>query len=73
MATGVGGLSGFVGGRLDLLLQRFVDAWLAFPGLLLLMTVISVQGAGTPQVVVVLGLVYGGSTGSTARAWSGTR
>ena len=34
----VGGLSGFVGGRLDLLTQRFVDAWMAFPGLLLLMT-----------------------------------
>ena len=31
VATVVGGLSGFVGGRLDLLTQRFVDAWMAFP------------------------------------------
>ena len=59
MATAVGGLSGFVGGRLDLVMQRFVDAWLAFPGLLLLMTVMSIVGTGALQVIVVLGLVYG--------------
>ena len=59
VATVVGGLSGFVGGRLDLLLQRIVDAWLAFPGLLLLMTVMSILGTGTLQVIVILGLVFG--------------
>ena len=50
---------GFVGGRLDLVTQRFVDAWLAFPGLLLLMTVMSILGTGALQVIIVLGLVYG--------------
>ena len=59
VATVVGGLSGFVGGRLDLVLQRLVDAWMAFPGLLLLMTVMSILGTGALQVIVVLGLVYG--------------
>ena len=59
VATVLGGLSGFVGGRLDLLLQRIVDAWLAFPGLLLLMTVMSILGTGTLQVIVILGLVFG--------------
>ena len=59
MATVVGGLSGFVGGRLDLLTQRFVDAWMAFPGLLLLMTIMSILGTGAQQVIIVLGLTYG--------------
>ncbi len=30
----IGGISGFFGGKLDLAVQRFVDAWMAFPGLL---------------------------------------
>ena len=59
VATAIGGLSGFVGGRLDLLLQRFVDAWMAFPGLLLLMTVMSILGTGTLQIIIVLGLTFG--------------
>ena len=32
----IGGVAGFVGGKLDLAVQRFVDAWMSFPGLLLL-------------------------------------
>ena len=28
----IGGTSGFLGGKLDLAVQRFVDAWMAFPG-----------------------------------------
>ena len=59
VATAVGGLSGFVGGRLDIITQRFVDAWLAFPGLLLLMTVMSILGTGMLQVIIVLGMVSG--------------
>ena len=37
VAAPIGGISGFFGGRLDLAMQRFVDAWMAFPGLLLLL------------------------------------
>ena len=59
VATVIGGLSGFIGGRFDMVTQRFVDAWLAFPGLLLLMTVMSILGTGVPQIIIVLGLVYG--------------
>ena len=46
VATSVGGLSGFVGGRLDPVTQRFVDAWMAIPGLLLLMTIMSILCSG---------------------------
>ena len=42
VATLIGGTSGFLGGKLDLAVQRFVDAWMAFPGLLLLLTIVSI-------------------------------
>ena len=55
----IGGTSGFLGGKLDLIMQRFVDAWMAFPGLLLLLTVMSIVGRGVPQIIVVLGILGG--------------
>ncbi len=59
----VGGVSGFIGGRLDLTVQRFVDAWMSIPGLLILLTVMSVVGRGVLRIIVVLG-VLGGIGGS---------
>ena len=59
VAVLIGGISGFVGGRLDLTMQRFVDAWMAFPGLLLLLTIMSLVGRGLPQIIVVLGVTRG--------------
>ena len=63
VAVLIGGPSGFFGGRIDLAAQRFVDAWMAFPGLLLLLTIMSLVGRGVPQIIVVLG-VTGGIGGS---------
>ncbi len=55
----IGVVSGYFGGKLDMLIQRFVDAWMTFPDLLLLIVVISVVGPGMPQIIVVLGCLYG--------------
>ena len=63
VAVLIGGISGFFGGKLDLAVQRFVDAWMAFPGLLLLLTIMSIVGRGMPQIIVVLGIT-GGIVGS---------
>ena len=41
--TVVGLISGYFGGKADLVLQRFVDAIQAFPGLVLLMIIVSVM------------------------------
>ena len=59
----VGGTSGFLGGKLDLGVQRFVDAWIVFPGLLLLLTIMSIAGQGLLQIILVLG-ISGGIGGS---------
>ena len=63
VAVLLGGTSGFLGGRLDLVVQRFVDAWMSFPGLLLLLTIISIVGKGLLQLILVLG-ISGGIVGS---------
>ena len=55
----IGGTTGFVGGRLDIVTQRLVDAWMSFPGLLLLLTIMSIAGRGVPQIIVVLGVAGG--------------
>ena len=64
VAVLVGGVTGFLGGKLDLVVQRFVDAWIAFPGLLLLLTLMSVLGRGVLQIILVLGISGGIGSGS---------
>lgn len=59
IATLLGVTSGYFGGKVDLILQRFVDSWMCFPGLILLLVAISLIGSGTFQVIVVLGIAYG--------------
>ena len=55
----IGIVSGYFGGRVDLLMQRFVDAWMSFPDLIILIVVVSVVGPGMGPVIVLLGLLYG--------------
>jgi len=59
IATMVGIGSAYFGGRVDLWLQRMVDAWMAFPGLLLLMSIMSLVGPGAWNITLVLGVAFG--------------
>ena len=59
LSTLIGGISGFLGGKFDLVVQRFVDAWISFPGLLILLTIMSIVGKGVLQVILVLGIAGG--------------
>ena len=52
-------LSGYWGGVFDLLVQRLVDAWLTFPWLFIVLTVMSLLGQGMVQMIVVLGAFTG--------------
>ncbi len=67
ISTLIGGISGFLGGKFDLLVQRVVDAWMSFPGLLLLLTIMSIVGRGIPQIVLVLGISGGIGGGRVIR------
>ena len=67
VAVLIGGTSGFLGGKVDLVVQRFVDAWMAFPGLLLLLTIMSIAGQGLLQMILVLGIAGGIGTSRVVR------
>jgi len=46
LSTVVGGVSGYFGGRVDMIAQRVVDVWVALPPIFLLITFLSVLGTG---------------------------
>jgi peptide/nickel transport system permease protein len=55
----LGILTGYLGGKFDLIVQRMVDAWMSFPDLIILIVVVAVLGPGTWQIIGVLGLLLG--------------
>ncbi len=59
LALAIGLISGYVGGKLDMVVQRIVDAFMCFPGLFFLLTVMALVGPGVLQVTIVLGVLYG--------------
>jgi len=59
VSTIIGMLCGYIGGKFDLTVQRFVDAWMCFPALVILIVIVSLVGAGIWQIIIVLGLQYG--------------
>ena len=55
----IGVTSGYVGGKFDIVVQRFVDALLTFPMLIIVITLMALVGSGVGQVIIVLG-IWGG-------------
>jgi peptide/nickel transport system permease protein len=53
----VGLTSGYFGGAPDMVVQRIVDAFQAFPGLILALALMSVFGSGVVQVTVAIAIV----------------
>ncbi|PYM21611.1 MAG: peptide ABC transporter permease [Candidatus Rokuibacteriota bacterium] len=52
----IGALSGYMGGRTDLFLTRFIDVMYAFPRLLFVILVMSMLGAGLMNIFIAIGL-----------------
>jgi peptide/nickel transport system permease protein len=53
----IGALAGGVGGKLDSVLMRFVDAMLAIPGILLAIGIVAFLGRGLPQIMFAVAIV----------------
>jgi peptide/nickel transport system permease protein len=51
--------SAFLGGKYDMIVQRFVDVWMSMPPFLVLMTVMSIIGSGMFQLIIVIGITAG--------------
>lgn len=54
----IGALSGFYGGVPDILTQRVVDVMMAFPGILLAITVVAVLGPGLWNAMLAVGISF---------------
>lgn len=61
-------VSGFVGGWVDLLLQRLVDAVMAIPPLILGVTLITIIGTGLTEIVLVISVAVAFSSTRTIRS-----
>lgn len=59
VATLIGLICGYLGGKTDMAVQRFVDSFMCFPGLFVALTVIALLGPGLIQVIMVLGIQRG--------------
>lgn len=54
----VGIISVHYGGKMDLIIQRIVDAMIAFPGLILAIAIMAALGASINNVVIALSIAY---------------
>jgi ABC-type dipeptide/oligopeptide/nickel transport system permease subunit len=52
----MGAIAGYVGGRTDIMMTRFIDVMYAFPRLLFVILVMSMLGAGLVNIFIALGL-----------------
>ncbi|WP_315831570.1 ABC transporter permease [Bradyrhizobium prioriisuperbiae] len=59
LSVTIGTITAYIGGRFDMIAQRFVDAYMSFPELVILITVVSVLGPGMIQIIGILSLVLG--------------
>ncbi len=62
IALVMGILSAYLGGIVDMAVQRFVDAWMCIPGLSILLVIVSITGTSIPAMIFILSL--GGIVGS---------
>lgn len=67
-ATLLGCTSAYFGGLIDLIVQRLVDAWMAFPGFILLIALFSLLGPSITNMIVILSLGAGVGTSRMIRS-----
>jgi peptide/nickel transport system permease protein len=57
LASVIGITSGYFGGAYDIVIQRVVDAWMSFPYLVIILSVMAVLGPGLLNVVLSLAVI----------------
>lgn len=58
MATIIGLLSGYYGGLVDLIAQRVIDIWQAFPGMIFIIFLLSIFSISQTVLIVALAIVF---------------
>src|SRR5947208_6861204 len=57
IATAIGISSAYVGGAYDIVVQRVVDAWLSFPGLVIVLSLMAALGPGLLNLILALSVL----------------
>ena len=62
----IGATSGFVGGKFDMIIQRFIDVWMSIPQMAVLLTIVNILPRSMLTIIMVLGITggLGGSRGT---------
>jgi peptide/nickel transport system permease protein len=57
LATAIGVSSAYLGGAYDICVQRLVDAWISFPALVIVLSLLAVLGPGLLNLIVALSIL----------------
>ena len=56
--TPIGAISGYYRGRVDMVIMRIMDAFLAFPAILLALAVVAILGSSLFNTMIAIGVIY---------------
>ena len=57
LATAIGVSSAYLGGAYDIVVQRIVDAWISFPALVIVLSLLAVLGPGLLNLILALSIL----------------
>src|SRR2546421_270245 len=69
IATAIGISSAYVGGAYDIVVQRVVDAWMSFPGLVIVLSLMAALGPGLLNLILALSVL--GAAGASRAIGAG--
>src|SRR6266508_2144080 len=67
LAVVIGVSSAYVGGAYDILVQRVVDAWISFPALVIILSLLAVLGPGLLNLILALSIIGAAGTSRVIR------
>ena len=67
MATAIGVSSAYLGGAYDIVIQRVVDAWMSFPALVVILSLIAALGPGLFNLILALSILGAASASRVIR------
>lgn len=68
IASTIGVISGYKAGWFDTVVQRFVDVWQAFPGLIFVIFLVAILGASRLTLILTMGLLFSAGTSRLIRS-----
>ncbi|HEV8439466.1 MAG TPA: ABC transporter permease [Methylomirabilota bacterium] len=67
VAAAVGVSSAYIGGTYDMVTQRVVDAWMSFPYLIIILSIMAVLGPGLLNLILALSILIAASSARVIR------